>query len=382
MVRKFVLVIALLLLGVGGAGAQNATHDITFFLTYVPNVQFSPVYAAIEQGYFADAGINVTLQHGDEPDGVNLIAANQLQFGLASGEQVIAARAQGRPVEFAYEWFQQYPVGVVVTDDSGIKTPADLKGQKIGIPGLFGASYTGVIALLAANGLTERDVQLDTIGFNAPQVVCVGAVKAAVIYVNNEPLQIQNLIDNGDCGSVTGITVFPVAAAADMVSNGIVTNEETINTDPDLVRNFVAAFDHGLRDVIDNPAQAYLLSAPYVEGLPLADDFKAALETAASDQADWLAAHPEAKHADIAQTRADLLDQLKQSFDSATLLQFEVLLTSIDMWDADQLGYTDPQSWQVTADTLVQMGSLATAPDLSGAYTNDFLPSQAAPTGS
>ena len=51
-----------------------------------------------------------------------------------------------------------------------------------------------------------------------------------------------------------------------------------------------------------------------------------------------------------------------------------VLLSSIDMWDADQLGYTDPASWQLTADTLVSMGLLDAAPDLSGAYTNDFLP--------
>ena len=235
MLRKLIVLLALFGLGVFGVQAQDTPRDITFFLTYIPNIQFAPVYVPIEKGYFADAGLNVTLQNGDEPDGINLIAANQLQFGFASGEQVIIARAQGRPVAFVYEWFQQYPVGVVVTDDSGIKSPADLKGKTIGIPGLFGASYTGVIALLAANGLTEQDVQLQSIGFNAPQVVCVGGVQAAVIYVNNEPLQIQDRINNHDCGGVTGITVFPVAEAADMVSNGIVTNEETIANDPALV---------------------------------------------------------------------------------------------------------------------------------------------------
>src|SRR3954470_12864276 len=124
MLRKGFLVLALLLvlaLGVG-AQAQTAARDLTFFLTYIPNIQFAPVYVAIEKGYFADAGLNVTLQSGDEPDGINLIAANQLQFGFASGEQVIAARAQGRPVRSVYEWFQKYPVGVLVTNESGIKT--------------------------------------------------------------------------------------------------------------------------------------------------------------------------------------------------------------------------------------------------------------------
>ncbi len=373
MLRKTLLVLVVLLLGVVGVQAQDAPRDLTLFLTYVPNIQFAPVYVAIEKGYFADAGLNVTIQHGDEPDGVNLIAANQLQFGVASGEQVIAARAQGRPVEFVYEWFQQYPVGVLVTDESGITSPAELAGKPIGIPGLFGASYTGVIALLAANGLTEQDVQLQAIGFNAPQVICVGGVQASVVYVNNEPLQVEDRIAQNDCDGVTGITVFPVAAAADMVSNGIVTNEETIANDPALVTAFVAAFDHGLRDSINNPSEAYLLSAKYVDGLPLPDDLKTTLENDAAMNA-IVSGDATATRETVAQARADLIAALEAQFDSTTLLQFRVLLSSIDMWDADQLGYTDPASWQLTADTLVSMGLLDAAPDLSGAYTNDFLP--------
>ncbi|HVU12684.1 MAG TPA: ABC transporter substrate-binding protein, partial [Phototrophicaceae bacterium] len=253
MLRRTVLVLAVLLIGVLGAQAQSASHNLTFFLTYIPNIQFAPIYVALEKGYFSDAGLNVTLQSGDEPDGINLVAANQLQFALASGEQIIAARANQRPVKFVYAWFQKYPVGVVVTDASGIKSPADLKGKQIGISGLFGASYTGVIALLSANNLTEQDVQLQTIGYNAPQVICAGGVQAAVIYVNNEPLQLQSSIDQHDCGDVTGITVFPVSDAAAMVSNGIITNEDTLTNDPELVKAFVDAFDHGLRDTINNP---------------------------------------------------------------------------------------------------------------------------------
>lgn len=374
MLRKSILTLVVLLLGVVGVQAQDAPRDLTLFLTYVPNIQFAPVYVALEKGYFADAGFNVTIQHGDEPDGVNLIAANQLQFGVASGEQVIAARAQGRPVEFVYEWFQQYPVGVVVTDESGITSPAELAGKQIGIPGLFGASYTGVIALLAANGLTEQDVQLQSIGYNAPQVICVGGVQASVIYINNEPLQVEDRIAQNDCDGVSGITVFPVAAAADMVSNGVVTNEETSASDPGMVAAFVAAFDHGVRDSISNPSEAYLLSAKYVDGLPLPDDLKAVLERDADGMRSFFYAGGNSPREAMAQVRADLLAALEAQFDSTTLLQFRVLLSSIDMWDADRLGYTDPASWQLTADTLVSMGLLTAPVDLDGAYTNDFLP--------
>src|SRR5690606_20493614 len=199
-----------------GVSAQSSEQ--TFFLTFIPNIQFAPLYVGIEKGYFADAGVNFTLQYGDEPDGVNLIAADQMKFGVISGEQVIQARVGERPVVFVYEWFQQFQVGVVVAEDSDIQSVADLAGHKVGIPGLLGASYSGVVALLQANGMSESDVMLESIGFNAPEVFCMGAVEAAVVYINNEPLQIQERAEAGDCGSVTGVRVFPVSDDADIVS--------------------------------------------------------------------------------------------------------------------------------------------------------------------
>jgi NitT/TauT family transport system substrate-binding protein len=159
-----------------------------------------------------------------------------------------------------------------------------------------------------------------------------------------------------------------------MISNGIVTNEEIIASDPELVTAFVAAFDHGLRDTINNPSEAYLLSAKYIDGLPLPDDLKAALERDAAGMNEFFNAQPNPTREAMAQARTDLHDTLSAQFDSTTLLQFRVLLASIDMWDADQLGYTDPASWQVAADTLTEMGLLTEPVDLASAYTNEFLP--------
>jgi len=352
-------------LSLSGVSAQDGLVDQTLFMTFVPNIQFAPVYVGNEKGYYAVNGINLDIQHGDEPDGVNLIAAGQLQFGIISGEQVILARANERPVVFVYEWFQQYPVGIVVPADSDIHSVADLAGHKVGIPGLFGASYSGLVALLSANGMQESDINLEAIGYNAPEVMCVGGVEAAVVYINNEPAQIEN--------QCMDVRVFPVSDAADLVSNGLVTNEDTIANNPDLVRGMVSAFDAGLRAVINNPAEAYLLSANYVDNLPLSADFRAALTTAAAEQQTFLATNP--SRADIAASRALLREQLATQFDTDTLVQFDVLLRTIDMWDADQLGVTDPASWTVTQDTLLTMGFLnAPSVDLAAAYTNDFLP--------
>ncbi|MBL8165887.1 MAG: ABC transporter substrate-binding protein [Anaerolineae bacterium] len=370
MLRKVLSLFVLLALSSTAIQAQ-APVDQTFFLTFVPNVQFAPVYVALEKGHFAANGLNITIEHGDENVGVDLIAAGERQFGLISGEEVIKARANGRPVVMVYEWFQRYPVGIVTAADNGIESVADLAGKKVGVPGRFGASYNGLIAILTANGMTENDIQLEEIGFNAPDVFCLGAIDASVVYINNEPLQIQQRAAVGECGDVQDVTIFPVASAVDMVSNGLVTNEETIANNPELVQALVTAFDAGLRDAINNPAETYLLSAKYVENLPMSDSLKTALEIAANGQESFLQGDPSREA--IADSRQALLDALSAQFDAGDLIQLRVLMNTIDLWDAEQLGYSDRFSWEVTQEVLTQMAFITEPINLDAAFTNDFI---------
>jgi NitT/TauT family transport system substrate-binding protein len=379
---SIMLIVALIVPGV--QAQDDAPTELTIFMTYIPNIQFSPMYAAIENGHFADANVNVTIEHGfDEAVGIDRIAINDLQFGIVSGEQVILARVQERPVVYVYSWFQKYPVGIVATIESGIESINDLRGRRVGIPAASGASYIGLTALLSANEMTLNDIQLESIGFNAAEVVCVGGVDASVIYTNNEPLQIQLRADQNDCGSVTGVRVLPVSDYADLVSNGLITNEETIANNPELVQGVVDAFDAGVRDVINNPAQAYLFSAIHVEGL-LTDemaDFRTALEAAAATQTEFLATNPDSEA--IVESRTALRESLGEQFDADALLQFDVLLASIELWDADALGQINLASWEAMQDTLLSMTDavsgtplLAEPIDLTSAFTDAFLPEQ------
>jgi NitT/TauT family transport system substrate-binding protein len=372
--KSLVRLLVVLLVGAGLSLTSMAQElkPQKFLLTFVPNIQFSPVYVGIAQGYFADAGLDLSLEYLNEPDVLDLIAAGQEQFGIVSGEQVILAASQERPIVYVYEWFQKYPIGIVYNAATEIDSIEDLQGLRVGIPGRFGASYTGLTALLLAAGMTESDIDLQEIGYNAPEVFCIGAVDAAVVYINNEPLQIRNRAQAGECGSVQEIGVLPVSDNSDVVSNGILTSQALIDSDPDLVRGLVGAFDRSVRDVINNPARAYLLSASLIEDLPLSDDLRASLETLADEQDTFLATEPDREA--IATSRQSMLVLLQTQYDSADLIQFEVLLATIDLWDADQVGFSGADSWESTQDTLMAMGLLEGKINLDLVYTTNFLP--------
>ncbi|MBN1202116.1 MAG: ABC transporter substrate-binding protein [Anaerolineae bacterium] len=333
--RMLWLTLALIIVVAALAGAYVLSEDgdendesvdltrVTLFMSYIPSVQFSPVYVAAERGYFEDEGIDIRFENGNEADGLERIATNDLQFGLISGEQVVLARANQRPVVYVFEWFHRFPVGVVSPIDQNITTPADLAGRVVGVPGTYGASYMGLHALLSAGGLTEDDLgELRSIGFAAPDSVCAGEVEAAVVYIVNEPLTIVQ--------QCTPVNVIPVSDYATLVSNGIVTNEQTIRDNPDLVRGMVRAVRRGIADAVDDPKAAFDISVKtYVKDLP----------------------------------------------DDQYATQLQVLVNAAELWRSDQPGMTDPDAWTATQDVLIETGLLdAPLDNLAACYDMGFLP--------
>jgi NitT/TauT family transport system substrate-binding protein len=370
--KLFVLLLGCVLLMVTPLFAQDDdVQAVEFLVTFIPNIQFSPVYMA-DIYLRENTNYGLDIQYIDENVAVDLIANGTVPFGIISGEQVIMARSAQRPVKYVFEWFQKFAVGIVVPNTSNVETIHDLAGLKVGLPGRYGASYAGLLAILSVNDLTEDDVRLEAIGFAAPDVLCVGGVDATVVYINNEPLQIQRRIETGQCGDITSIHVFPASDYGDIVANGIMTNDAMIENDPELVQAIVTGFAIGLQQTINNPAQAYLDSQDYVADLPMSDELFTALTLASEKQVTFLSTDPSREA--IAESRQELLADLKAQFESDLLMQFEVFLLTIDLWDGEQLGVTDAESWEFTYNLVDMMGNvIAPIDDLSVLYTNDFV---------
>ncbi len=324
MFKKLVMLMLGLALGLSACGSSQVKNEalthIRLPMGYIPNIQYAPYYVAIEKGYFKEAGLEIEFDYAFETDGVKLVGVGELPFAVASGEQVLLARAQDVPVTYVMAWYQQYPISVVAKSDLGIAAPADLKGKMIGLPGLFGANYVGLRALLFSAGLSEADVTLEEIGFNQVELMAAGTQNIIVGYAANEPVQLK--------AQGMDVTELRVSDFVQLASNGILASEKVIAENPELVRSFVGAFLKGLQYTIDHPDEAYALSETYIPNF-----------------------------VDLDET-----------------VQKEVLAVSINQWKADRLGYSDPQAWENMQNVLLDMGLIPEELDLSKAFTNEFIP--------
>lgn len=292
---------------------------VTLAMGFVPNVQFASFYVAKSKGYFADEGIDLQFDYGMENDLVQLVAADELQFAVASGDQVILGRSAGLPIRYVMEWYSRFPVAVTSLD-LDLKEPKVLEGKTVGLPGLFGANYIGWLALAYGSNVDKDTVNLESVGFNQVATLTEGQIDAAMVYATNEPLQLQ-------AQGYDPSTIY-VADYIDLIANGIITNEKTIEEHPALVAGMVRASLRGLSDTIDNPDEAFdIVVEDYV---------------------------PEAGGENAELQRAILDETLK-------------------FWRADRLGISDPAAWESSVEFMKAAEMIDDAPPIDSLYTNEFV---------
>jgi NitT/TauT family transport system substrate-binding protein len=251
-----ILVIALLATGLAGCSQPpQPKGEITVAMGYIPNVQFAPYYVALDKGYYAAEGLKVNFNFGAVTDLLKLVGTNQIQFAIASGDEVITARSQGLPLVYVLTQYQKYPVVVFSLAEKKITKPSDLVGKKVGLP-MYGASLVGLKAILYAASVKESDLKLVDIGYTQAAAVSEGKVDAAVGYAVNEPIQLR--------AAGKSVNVISVADYSNLVSAGLVTNEETIAKQPELVRALVRGTLRGMQDAVAKPEEAMDITIKYV----------------------------------------------------------------------------------------------------------------------
>ncbi len=301
-----------------------SAQSVRVGLGYLPDVQFAPFYAAEVEGFYEEQGLDVTFQHGFVSELYPLLAQGQLDFVVGDAEDVISLRAQDpNNLRFVYlmALFQRVPSALFSLPEANITEIEDLAGKTVGLPGLFGSSYTSFQGVLQAADLEESDLSVEQIGFTQLEAIIGGRVDVAMGFINNEPLVLAqrgvevNVIPAGDYNPAPGA--------------GVVTAEEVLENE-DLVQRFVSASQRGLALTLEEPRRAFEASRTFVENLD--EDRFAVLE--------------------------------------ATLPLFTSPYS-----DANGLGFTDPERWNETLTFLQEVGRVETDLSADTFFTNEYLDS-------
>jgi NitT/TauT family transport system substrate-binding protein len=227
------------------SGPPEALRPITLLLGFRPDVQFAPFYVAQQEGYYADAGLEVTIEHQQAPDVQRLVADGQAEFGVADATDVMIARTSGIPIRYVSTLYQGFPVGLIGSPDD-VAEPSQLAGATIGTPGRFGSSWHALLALLDAGGLSEADVTIrEYPQFDQVEGLANGDVEVITGFRNNEPLRLE--------ARGIEVAVLDVDTVAPLPGPGVIVGDELLAAEPDLVRAFAVATAAAQAAVIDDP---------------------------------------------------------------------------------------------------------------------------------
>jgi NitT/TauT family transport system substrate-binding protein len=248
--RPFLALLAVLLVACQGPAATSTPpaelREVTLLLGYRPDVQFAPFYVAQREGHFADAGLEVTIEHKQAPDVQRLVASGQAEFGVADATDVMIARTSGFPIRYVSTLYQSFPVALIGAAGAVPDDPAELAGLAIGTPGPFGSSWHALTAILDAGGLTVDDITLrEYPQFNQAEGFANGDVDLITGFRNNEPLRIAS----------RGIepALLTLDDLAPLPGPGVIVGDELLADDPELVRAFTAAVAAAQAEVIADP---------------------------------------------------------------------------------------------------------------------------------
>ncbi|WP_295884424.1 transporter substrate-binding domain-containing protein [uncultured Thiohalocapsa sp.] len=211
--------------------------------------QFAGFYAALAQGYYRDAGLDVTLLEGGPGSApVDAVLAGRADYGTAPTDVLLARHAAGEPVRLLASYFHRSPLVLVVTPD--VVLPRQLAGKRLmTAPGLLDA--LNMRALLERAGL-ERD-ELDIVPFEPGIEAFVrGKVDAMTAYRSNEVYELYrrgvpfSIIDPADYGvPMPDLNLFAAAG--------------TRAADPDTAAALVAATNRGWAYALDHPDELVAL---------------------------------------------------------------------------------------------------------------------------
>jgi len=291
-------------------------------LDWTPNTNHTGLYVAKDQGYFAQEGLDVQIiQPSSDGTVEQLVGANKIDFGVSQQEQVTTARVNNVPVVSIAAILQHNTSGFASLENKNINSAQDFEGK----------TYGGW-AMPSEEALLKALMQKENADFNKLTMVNIGETDQLMSLKNNIDLTWIFYGWTGQEAELRGdkldmIWLKDIDPALDYYTPVIITSEQKIKEQPDLVKSFMAAVNKGYQFAIQNPAESAEI---LIQNAPEADP-----ELIRSSQA-WLSPRYQA--------------------------------------DASRWGEQKTEVWQGYAQWLVDRNLLPEMIDPAQAFTNEFLP--------
>jgi NitT/TauT family transport system substrate-binding protein len=262
-----------------GGSPSAELRQVRLLLGFRPDVQFAPFYLAQQDGYFADQGLEVTIEHADAGELIRLVANGDAELGIADATDVMIATTAEIPIRYVATLYAFFPVALIGPAGSVPADPADLAGLTIGTPGRFGSSWHALLALLDAGGLTADDVTIREYPlFNQVEGLLAGDVDLITGFRNNEPLRLE--------AEGMAVDLLTLDELAPLPGPGTVAGDELLAADLELAQAFREALALAQQAIVEDP-DAGLRAA--VEAVPtIAEDEETALAVLEATIPIWL----------------------------------------------------------------------------------------------
>ncbi len=307
--------------GCNGKSETNAQRKATLMLDFTPNAVHSGIYSALQRDMFADRRVTLQVREpSTSADALKLVETGRTQFALADIHDLGIALEKKLDLVAVMAIVERPLASIIALDRSGVETPKDLVGKKVGVTGV--PSDDAVLdSIVTHSGASPNDVRKVTIGFKAPVSLINGKVAAATAFWNAEGVSLES---RGFKVTEFRVDEYGAPRYPELV---LVTSRKTIDDDPDLVRSVVEATVQGYEFTLSDPRKSL---NDLIEEVPGLDK--------------------------------DLMDK-----------QLKVLLP-VFKGSARAVGYLEPEVLKDWADWDVRFGILKKKPLLNKAFTNDYLP--------
>jgi NitT/TauT family transport system substrate-binding protein len=321
-IGKAVFGLALALPLVLGAQAQ-AQDNVSLRLNWYLGGLHVPFYYGVDRGFYRQEGINLTINEGrGSANTVQVVGAGTDTFGLADSSSIINLISKGGEIKSVMNILSSTGFSVVSAASAGIRTPKDIEGKTLAVSP--GDPIRGLLEAVAAHNKVDiskvRFVQVDP------------AAKVVTVLEKRADGLLGGADDQFFLLKYRGVEPHALRFAdhgANIVGMAIFTGNNTIKSNPDLVRRFIRATKRAWEEARKNP--------------------DAAVDVAMKVKPDL--------------NRQSTKDQM--------LVDFE-LMDSVNV--KGQIGFGHEKDWSQTIDLLKRYRGLETQLNWTAFHTNEFLP--------